>query len=228
MLRHVTRCPKDTVFGVELGGQHLTCQWAVEAFLEAPSRLFAHSIEPGLEMAVTKHIVDGAKAVIGTPQTVVHHRMASIALPRCRGDLEEPVTSNRADELAGVGIRLYTHRKKDPDWPLRLGDQLEEVVALPGQHGIRALDQSTTQSWGVPVGFGDLGGRDRVEFDCQVDNRHANAPSLSETTEHREWRRIPLWRRHPATGTGVLAGCIGSPRRWTCQDDNNEDEPTHK
>ena len=92
VLRQVTSCPTDAVFGVEFGGKDLTSEWTVDLLLEEPGRVLTISIELDLEVAMAQDVVDGTEAVKGAAHIVLHERMTTITIAGHRSDSKHTIT----------------------------------------------------------------------------------------------------------------------------------------
>src|SRR5580704_16485860 len=105
MFGQITGRPADTVLAMQFSGQGLAGERAVKALLEEPGRILSVSIEPNTEVTVTEQVVHGAESVVGTPDLTSHRRMKAVRFPCDRGDLQDPVSSDRGDEFVCIAVR---------------------------------------------------------------------------------------------------------------------------
>ncbi len=165
MLGQITRRPADAVLAVQLGGKRPSSQLAVTALLEAPRRELAISIEAHLQEGMAHDVVYGAESVVGAADLTAHRGMKPVRLAGGGGDLQDPVSPDRADELARAVIGPRAHREEDPH-PIgstRVGDEPEESVGLPHELCVGDLCERTTGTRRLDVGGGDLNRGSRVD-----------------------------------------------------------------
>ena len=145
----LTGRPQHAVLAVQLGGERPAGERAVEPFLGAPDGELAVAVEPEPEAGMAEHVVDTAEPVVGAAAFVAHQGVVPVGLGGHRGDLEQPVVDDRADELRGVGVGRRTGGERDvhpvgpirrrdpPEQPVGLGDEPAYAAATSGWVGVQ-------------------------------------------------------------------------------------------
>ena len=162
------------------------CPWAMESFLETPSRVLSVPIEPNPQEAVPQDVVDRSEAIEGTTRHPVHHWMEPVAIDRRHRDLQESVVVHRSDQLVSGPEWHFARGEDDTHRVATIGRREcgEEPIGFKCKLLITRPEKATRTAWTVEVRSRNLMGELRVHAKGRVFGGCLHMTSVSRHLSH--------------------------------------------